>query len=99
MNKYIFALSIFFSHTVTAITFEGSGFGEIPDGPGACGNLGDPLAISFDVTDVSEVNRLGLGIDIEHDWMGDLIVELEAPDLTRHTVWSNRCTRGRVRWR
>ncbi len=88
MKKYIL-ITLCCIQIVNAFEFEGSipGNGAIPDGPGDCGISGEPLAITFDVTAVTELNRVELTLDIQHSWVGDLIVELEAPDFTRHVIF------------
>ncbi len=88
MNKYIviFALCCC-SSAVLAFQYYGSGYDNIPDGPGECGELGEPLAITFDVENNTAVQRVALKMTIEHDAVGQLIVELEAPDQTRHLLF------------
>ncbi len=87
MNKYILILSFFFFQTVAATSFPGSGFGDIPDGPGDCDELGEPLAIYFPVENITELYKIELEMNIKHNHIGDIIAELEAPDSTRHVLF------------
>lgn len=42
-------------------------------------NTGEPLSYSFEVTDAFEVEWIEVGLDIEHDWWGDLAVSVISP--------------------
>lgn len=80
-------MALLCTQAVSAFNFPGSNIGSIPDGPGDCGNLGTPLAVTFDVANVDTINRIELTMNVFHTFVGDLTVELEAPDLTRHLLF------------
>ncbi len=84
---FLYLASLTLTTGSVALVFPGSGLSDIPDAPGPCGTLGEPLEVNFVVEGVTIVNRVELEMAITHSWVGDLIVELEAPDLTRHLLF------------
>ncbi len=93
MKKYLLIL-LCCSQILTAKVFQGAipGNGEIPDGQILCGNLvdaGDPLEITFDVSNVvgAAVYNVELELEINHTSVGDLVVVLSSPDETGHSIF------------
>ncbi len=76
-----------FSLQSLAGTFQGSGFGPIPDGPDGCGEIGEPLAITFEVHNMNPVVTVEVDMEISHDWMGDVIAVLVAPNDDSHLLF------------
>lgn len=67
---------------VEAVTFNGTGTGNIPDGSVSCGGPGAPLVISFNVngmgaplTDI----RVAMNFIPQHTFAGDVLAVLKAP--------------------
>ena len=77
-----------------ALTFAGTGFGAIPDGGSTCGTTaGTPRNVTFTVTGMpggapSDVRITGLSLT--HDYVGDLVVTLIAPNGTTSLVLFGR---------
>lgn len=72
--------------TAGAVNFAGTGVGAIPDAPSgtpACGSeneTGTPVVVSFEVSGLaSNVSTIGLTLNIQHPYRGDLVVKLAAP--------------------
>lgn len=74
-----------------AQTFEGTGIGDIPDegqiGDCTDNDAGIPLNINFDVTGSPDVSDMSVNINFDHEWVGDLIATLIAPDGTEHILF------------
>lgn len=62
----------------------------IPDGLGQ-NQAGTPLVSNFAVEDDLLVDDLNVNIQINHSWIGDLVVALKHPDGTQATLWNRNC--------
>jgi subtilisin-like proprotein convertase family protein len=75
-----------------ALSFEGSGFGPIPDGPTSCPGVGFPLDVAFSVTGITppltDVRVTGLTFGPSHPYVGDLRVALIAPNGQSHALFA-----------
>jgi hypothetical protein len=75
-----------------ALSFEGSGFGPIPDGPTSCPGVGSPLDVAFSVTGITppltDVRVTGLTFGPSHPYVGDLRVALIAPNGHSHALFA-----------
>lgn len=79
--------------TAGAVNFAGTNTGDIPDAPtggDACGRGnegGTPRVVSFEVSGLqSNVQTIGLTMNITHPYRGDLVVKLNAPGGTPSKV-------------
>jgi len=90
-----FCLSAFMATEASALQFQGSGVGEIPDGLGggieggcSAATEGVALTVSFAVKGLAApITNIGvrLSFDPPHTYVGDLHVMLAAPDGVRST--------------
>ncbi|NND73047.1 MAG: hypothetical protein HKN43_15850, partial [Rhodothermales bacterium] len=72
------------------VGIPGTGTGAIPDGGPGCGPFGTPIEVSFDASGVSgTLTDVGVDMDIDHTWVGDIRVTLIAPDATEHLIFSD----------
>lgn len=72
-------------------TFVGAGVGPIPDRTTAgCGApAGAPLNITFNSTATGTITNVEVDMTATHSWVGDVDVQLIAPDGTTHNVFSD----------
>lgn len=70
--------------------FPGTGTGSIPDGGPGCGaKSATPRDITFNVSGLTgPVGDVDVAIDLTHSWVGDVDVELIAPNGDRHTLFA-----------
>ena len=65
------------------LMFQATGTGAIPDTTSGCGDnspAGAPLVMSFNVAGLTQdLGKVALDMNIDHTWMGDLTVVLQAP--------------------
>jgi hypothetical protein len=80
------ALLLALSTTAGAVSFQGANTGDIPDAPAgdpACGldnENGTPRLVTFQVSGLtSNISTVGLTLDIQHPYRGDLVVKLLPP--------------------
>ncbi|GAA1771154.1 hypothetical protein GCM10009795_016510 [Nocardioides hankookensis] len=77
--------------TSTWTSVAGTGVGSIPDGDVLCTTFAGPLVVSFSVTGMPVAPLSGVrisGLQMTHPWVGDLDVELFAPNASGATVFS-----------
>jgi subtilisin-like proprotein convertase family protein len=72
-----------------ADSFAGTGVGDIPDDTSIYGTYGTPLDVSFNVTNLqTSIQSVSLTISMYHQFLGDLDVQLKAPNGTIFTIFS-----------
>ena len=62
----------------------------IPDGV-AANSPGNALVVSVNVTEVATISDVNFNIDISHDYIGDLVIIIQHPDLTQAVVYNRNC--------
>lgn len=79
-------LLLMLSTTAGAVNFAGANTGDIPDAPAgapACGvanETGTPRLVTFNVSGLTaNIQTVGLTLDIQHPYRGDLVVKLLPP--------------------
>lgn len=91
VNNIYFAInSQPFSIGIDCDTYTFQANQAIPDGAGQ--NIaGNPLESTFEVLDDLSVENLNVNVEINHTWIGDLVLILEHPDGTQATLWDRNC--------
>lgn len=84
MNKLLLSFSLLLSTVAaTAQTYSSTGSVSIPDGGGTCGTDGTPAVSSISVPlsgTIGTPSDVTINVNMTHAYMGDLRVELVAPD-------------------
>ena len=62
----------------------------IPDGV-AANSPGDALVVGVNVTEVATISDVNFNIDISHEYIGDLVIIIQHPDLTQAVVYNRNC--------
>jgi subtilisin-like proprotein convertase family protein len=91
VNNIYFALNTTpFSIGVACDTYSFQANQPIPDGAGQ-NTAGPSLVSTFEVVDDLLIEDLLVNVQINHTWIGDLVVVLEHPDGTQATLWNRNC--------
>jgi subtilisin-like proprotein convertase family protein len=94
-SKTVFRLALALSFLLAALSskadssFAGTGVGLIPDDSAVDFTYGTPLTVSFNVTNLqANVQSVSLSISMRHPWLGELDVQLKAPNGTNFIIFS-----------
>ena len=62
----------------------------IPDGA-APNTAGSPLTKTLSISEDNTIESVEISVEITHDWINDLVIELESPEGTTITLWDRNC--------